>query len=541
MREIKIYIYAMLSIALLSSCTDWLSIKPQTQTVLEDYWTSEADVEAVLATCYRAMQDDAFMKRLMVWGELRSEDFASGNSSIPDEDAQMMLENIQTTNSNASWSSFYAVINYCNTILYYAPLAAERDANFTQSALKAKQAEALTLRALCYFYLVRTFKDVPFVTTPSNDDTRNYQVAKSTDLVILDSIAKDLEVAQVNAVSGFAGSSNSYNYNKGRITKSAVRALLADIYLWMASTKELTDSCGACRTTYLEKAVSYCDAVLTDKYGDAQRYELEKKTSISEPYNQIFGQGNSSESIFELQFKSTIKENSNIFSLYGSMDTPRGYYVANSLLNSDTNIYPSTGTDSRRFDSFTDVVNNGTYNIFKYTGLSRYVTTDANNKSINVYYYRTSSPNWIFYRLPEVMLIKAEALAMLARSTDDLNQALSLVNTIYLRSNTSLLTAPFTIDTYSTSDKILELIILERHREFVFEGKRWFDLVRYSRRLGDATYLATKVARKQTTSQSTVKNKFKDLNSLYMPIYQSELKTNSKLVQNPFYATISSN
>lgn len=74
------------------------------------------------------------------------------------------MENILPTNSYTSWSSLYTLINYCNTVLYYAPMVI--DPNFTVAELNAKQAEVLTLRALAYFYLVRVYKDVPLVLNP---------------------------------------------------------------------------------------------------------------------------------------------------------------------------------------------------------------------------------------------------------------------------------------------------------------------------------------------------------------------------------------
>ena len=59
--------------------------------------------------------------------------------------------------------------------------------------MKANVAEATTLRALAYFYLIRTFRDVPFSKEPSIDDTQNYILPATPFDVVLDTLISDLE------------------------------------------------------------------------------------------------------------------------------------------------------------------------------------------------------------------------------------------------------------------------------------------------------------------------------------------------------------
>ena len=112
-------------------------------------------------------------------------------------DMQRILEgNLTTVNSFSSWGSFYSVINYCNTLLHFAPEVIDRDNNFTEFDLKRVEAEALTIRALAYFYLVRTFKEVPWIEDASINDTQNYQQAKDSEQTIISNIIRDLLIAQ---------------------------------------------------------------------------------------------------------------------------------------------------------------------------------------------------------------------------------------------------------------------------------------------------------------------------------------------------------
>ena len=93
-----------------------------------------------------------------------------------------------------------------------------------------KEAEAKAIRALCYFYLVRSFKKLPLVTQATIDDDETFQVAASSADEVLDQIVEDLEWAK-NYIWDRKFFDTSAE-RKGRFNKQSVKALLADIYLW---------------------------------------------------------------------------------------------------------------------------------------------------------------------------------------------------------------------------------------------------------------------------------------------------------------------
>jgi hypothetical protein len=70
----------------------------------------------------------------------------------------------------------------------------------------------------------------------------------------------------------------------------------------------------------------------------------------------------------------------------------------------------------------------------------------------------------------------------------------------------------------------------------MFEGKRWFDLVRKARRDGSNSDMLDLATRKYTNPGS-VKSKWIKPDMLYLPIYEEELKVNTLLKQNPEYKT----
>jgi hypothetical protein len=143
-----------------------------------------------------------------------------------------------------------------------------------------------------------------------------------------------------------------------------------------------------------------------------------------------------------------------------------------------------------------------------------------------------SYAHWFFYRYADILLMKAEAL----NETNQGQQALDLIYTVRQRANaleaTELTPAP------NDKNLIQDFILMERAREFCFEGKRWYDVLRNAKRNNYQrieillNMVATSVPSNQQQSAQT---KMKDKNAHYFPIYIRELQTNKLLVQNPFY------
>ena len=80
---------------------------------------------------------------------------------------------------------------------------------------------------------------------------------------------------------------------------------------------------------------------------------------------------------------------------------------------------------------------------------------------------RYSDNHIIIYRLPDVMLMKAEALIKINK----ISEAVNIVNQIRSR-------AGLPSKTTSTAAEALDLVLDERKKELAFEGKRWYDLLR---------------------------------------------------------------
>ena len=611
-----------------------LELLPLNEVVLDNFWTDKSDVENVLLSCYTAMQASDWMDRVVIWGEVRSDNIESG-ADVPTYIQNINKGNLKQSNAACSWASLYVAINRCNTVVYYAPQVAELDPNFTDSDLQSTLAEAKGIRALNYFYLIRTFKDVPFTFDPSIDDTQDYQLPASAHTDILDSLIEDIEECKDWAPRRYTSETTSSDYakNTGRITRPALYALLADMYLWRASDADLSTSE---QRNYYQKCIECANYVIEyklDEYEDDEDGTLNNSMSndvysnygyalLSEystagsstqgpaAYNAIFGTGNSWESLFEITYENSSgseTKNNELAYLYGgrnSSGTYVQYLAANSELltaeltgktYSDEDLF-SVMTDYRTLTSFHYA--ESSLGILKYTVMSfsgessdfgTATTTSwsaaSNDAASSCRAYLESYANWIVYRLSDVMLMRAEAEIQIAgmlsqsfgSSSDDDDEeetstkrksneqpssfssadeyyldAFELILAVYTRSNPQASTSSGfypagiypgrtvsvdnIVSSYSTYDDFMTLLENERHREFLFEGKRYYDLVRRARREGNTNHYAEAVSSKYGEASRAVKIKMAQMDFMYMPIYEDELDANPNLTQNPAYA-----
>lgn len=557
-----------------SSCADWLTLLPLNDVVLENYWTDKSDVESVLLGAYAKMESQDCLFRMSMWGEMRSDNIIAG-SSTRNAVLQITKDNILETNTYTSWKCFYDAINSANTILHFAPIVAEKDPNYTVAELNANIAEAIAIRSLCYWYLIRAYKDVPFVTEPSIDDTGVFIVPAEKFDVILDRLIDDLEGVKMYAVNKYVLKSA----NTARFTRVGIMAMLADMYLWKGEWDKCSEVVDEILTykrkeyeEIYEEDPTSCDIeIFREKYPLISNVQSNVQGNA---YNKIFGQGNSFETLFELSYDP--RNNSDtpmlFIDFYGNTARDRNRIGE---LKTDTrvgaNFAQGTNTvfeskyDGRFVESIQEISGTGDFAIRKYiySGVSYKLNTgEVKDAQFSARNFESSQSSWIIYRLTDVMLMQAEANAMKAHeinqgitsdATDPTNAqkqsvrdslilaGFNAVQTVNFRAKGYNVYSPVASDTikfapYNGNPKQLEdLILKERRREFLFEGKRWFDLVRMSLREGNTDKLSTLVLVKYTENVSAVRIKLADMDAMFFPISKDERKINTLLKQNPAY------
>lgn len=498
-----------------SSCDDYLTLYPEDGIVDDEYWNNGDEVQSVVYACYSKLSSSNVLYRMIYWGELRSDNETT--NSVSTDESNLWNANLLSSNSLVKWNDFYSCINYCNNVLKKAPGVQSVDPNFTDATFHAYMAEAYTIRAFCYFYLVRAFGDVPYITEPSDSEQKDYMVYQSPQDSIIDCLISDLETYSIQwAPSDWETVEDTH----GRITLNAVRALLADIYLWKASDSENSNA-----TADYQKCVDLCNAILND---NSSTLVFEQQEDM---YDNVFGEGNSTENIFELNYSSDWK-NTVTRALYGNTATSTTAHF-----NPTQNLYNQFGEyDTRcyQYMALNGSTQNGEYTVTSYR-IFKYEGRQASSDWGQGYTYRSSSSyaNWIIYRLADVYLMKAEALAVMAVTTSNQSQAdeaLKMCNIIYERANQE--NESLTADLSNIEDVVME----ERRREFCFEGKRWFDLLRMVRRNGNTEKAVQLVAASRSGDTSLLEARLSTIDSWYLPISKSEMNANPHLVQNDYYS-----
>ena len=562
--------------ATFTGCTDFLTIYPNDRIVGSEFWKKKSDVETMVDGCYKSMIAYDIQERAIMWGAFRSDElvkFSSVNDNTLDNIAAV---NLLPTNKYNSWEAFYKVINNCNIVLNHAADVLEEDPEFTQGDYEVVRAQMLALRSLCYFYLVRAFRDVPYTTHSYEVDSEIELLPQSTPAEVLQNCLNDLEDAQRSIMRSGAYGENDWR-NKGYMTRDAVNALMADIYLWRASMTH--------NSSDYQQAIAYCNAVINAKHQYYEEHKIMTTTKDDEDiYHlidgedamyEIFGSsGNSRESILEWQYINEDNVNTALENYYyrSGENSNNSILMASSLFNEyESNADTDRGTkfyrsknDYRFWNNVYEANNEEMQqmSIRKMVDLTRESFTSSTTKGVSKETsrdYKQFGQNWIVYRLTDVMLMKAEALVETAANDSDavvLKQAFDLVQAVNKRSMMRTATDTLKFENFKTKDNFELLVMNERERELCFEGKRWFDLLRFCYRhmegvnanvlLADMTegpklyqpmldMIVRKYKGSDGSSGDAVSYKMKGEHFLYWPIAENELKVNKLLRQNPVY------
>jgi hypothetical protein len=480
------------------SCNKYLELRPQNGITSDNFWQSKEQLQAAVIGVYNRILTGSGGKSpaevFFVWGEVRA-DFVAPGPGIGTDEQNIINANILPTTSNTSvlaWQPIYSVINLCNNVIQFGPGVLTKDNTLTQAQLNAYLGEMYGLRALMYFYLVRTYGDVVLKLTATATDQDLAQLPKTPQKDVLTQIVADLKLAETLTIPTYSDNAS----DKGRINTFTINAMEADVYLWM-------DDYADCITA--------CDKILNSgKYGLVN--------GDSNWFSNLYVTGNSSESIFELQFDS--QSLNPYFNMFAPGVSKRRYLADPNVIDNFYTTDPlGVLQDIRGIDV---AVHNADQSIYKYIA---YGPTSL--RTVDVSY-----AHWIMYRLADVMLMKAEACIYSSRGQD----ALDIINVIRTRAKA----LPSSAQSPSNTDVggMTTYLVAERAREFAYEGKRWYDLLRNAKRNSYARLDLLQTAALESVTplyQQSALAKLHDPNYLYFPIPKYDIQNDPNLIQNPFY------
>lgn len=461
-------IVSSLILIVLTGCNNWIDVEPENDLTQDEFWKTSEDIMAVVAATYDAMRSTT--EKSLLLGEIRADFMSVGPGSF-DEYVSIADNDISATNGKAKWEEFYRVINMANTVMYFTPKVQEQDKTLTDEMASQIEAEMVYLRSLCYYYLVRIWKDVPLVMEATISDEVDFFIPKSTEAEVLSAVTEDLK--------GVINQATNDAESKGRANKFAIQALLADIYLWQENYSQ---------------CIYYCDAV-----SNSGKFGLESNTD----WFNIYYPGNSMvESIFELQYSSFREGQHNPF------------YDINGLLE---NI--SIATSRIGYHPVNDIrYCQGNGPIWKFYGF------DETGDFVRV----SQDGNYIYHRYADIILMKAEALA----ETGNFDGANNLVQRIAERAGISYIPA-YDINNFRTGLLAERGREFAAEGKRWFDILRIAKKNKFQRQDIIMDMLLAKVLDPQ--DRAIMRTKVLDTMSYYMPIHFEEIDANKNLVQNPFY------
>lgn len=496
MKAIKSSIlFVGLASLVLTSCTDsFLDTSSKTSLTTVNYYKTQDQAESAVIGCYDRYQNTVSNGNLSLFqtSEIMSDDCFGGGG--PDDRDNRLLDRMDQSVNPAStnllggiWGDYYKCIYNCNLLIS----SLDNISWSSDDDRKTVEGQARAIRALAYFDLVRMFENVPLQTKPESE-----KIPQSSPDDVYKFIVEDLKYAAENIPAGkFTDNSSTL----GRISRYAAEGMLARVYLFYDGVYNNNDRKTMPGGLTKDQALSYCEDVINSgkfsleaNYADLWRASSAKPSTKEQGLKDTYKEA-SNEILWVVKFNNdqTWSGNSNgnrfviNIGIRNTWAAPYGFgWGACTVTNSARNIFSS---DDKRFaasiidarnlanndgketvyeaQAKTDACDLTGYNLKKYTPL---VYTDGsfvvdNESDVSGHNFMTSQDaNWILLRYSDVLLMAAELGSQNAAQYYNL-----VAYRAYGNHDHDVTAAP-------TRDQIW----LERHREFMGEGIRYFDLRR---------------------------------------------------------------
>ncbi|MBB4081084.1 hypothetical protein GGR28_003731 [Lewinella aquimaris] len=497
------YLTIVAALLAFSSCESQLELVAPSELTAAGFWDSETGARAAHTGLYGTLRGEN--STLWLLGEIRS-DVWGGQTFESPSNLDLIESNINVSNVPFNgWAGIYSNIYRVNDFI-----ANVEDIDFNRDEDKAHlQGQAYGIRALYYYTLLKTWGDVPIATEPLvSTDPEGLSKVRAPQSEVMALIKSDLETS----LSFFGDDGSFWEGKRVYWSKAATLALKGDVYIWSgtllnggeADYREAKEALQEVETLGVDLAENYADLWSTSNENNA-------------------------EFIFALQYEKD--EATNFYSLMTGRTTeiqPQfdsdGNPLADYIVNGSNRYGPSEKTliltddeaDSRKAATFTRLYtdDNGgagypTYTADKYFGSIIAKFDGSLDGSI-----RITDNDVPLYRYADVLLLLAEAKNLLG---EDPTEEVTRIRKRAYGDNYDESAHGFTT---GSQEENTRAILEERYKEFIGEGKRWWDL----RRAGDQYVL------EQVEFLST-DNAYK----LVLPISLDMIGRNPLLEQTPGY------
>ncbi len=426
--------------SLITSCSEFLNPDPESLYTTKTFYTSQSDFKLAISAVYAKLQDvydgQTGMLHFLI---ARSDDANAVNTNTYSDGADTFTDTSNGTCIANVWQSMFVIITRCNSILIRID-----DVTFDNEATKKYiKGEAYAMRAWAYDNLGKFFGGVPLIVDAEYTTSQTYSIKRSTQAETFAQAVRDYKEA-ISLLPEKWGS-----YDAGRITKYAASAALGRLYLFMNEP--------ANAKTYLESVINSGIYSLASNYEDC--------------FTDAYDNNVSKDRVWEVQYIGGLTGEGQNFS---EMCMPEGYSGTEgyALRGSSAALQVSTNmVKAYEPGDYRQTI--ATSNQIKGTGAEGYTWCTKFSRHS---YQPQSATDWAnnlpIIRYSDVLLMAAEAINATEGPT---SKAVGYVNAVRNRAKLTNLTSLQT----ASAASFLTAIKQERRAEFMFEGLRWFDLVRW--------------------------------------------------------------
>lgn len=495
-----------------TACSDFFETESHHTLPDSNHWETMNDARTGLIGIYGLMRA-ALADNNTQWacGDLRNGDFTVNDRSDLNAIVHNNLDvNIPNIADIADWRRFYAVINAASVFIDNIHKVEAYDQAYSEEAMKWDIAQARTLRAFAYFYMVRIWGDVPLI-TQSYDNGSFPNVARSPAKQVLDYAKEELIAAAKVLPYLYGNNSNKYyrldeSFWRGAIfNRLSAYAILAHICAWEGNYAD---------------AESYSDFVLKHYSDIGLTKQLLSVNEIVSSTGLFNGSSSSNNSARLVALNTIVNGNEYEATQTGHLEEwtlctpyirksrPDLYVSRDSLLS----IYTDVGDLRCGIDTTTMTYAKGYIDmaaaipVFVKVNVVQDGAQDDGD-------FAVFGSSIIFSRMEDMLLLNAEALAALNRTTEAIDQ----VNK--LRALRGLANMSYNISFGSKRAKLIDYIFKERRRELIGEGHRWYDLIRRQNILHDNPKL----------------QKMIDGGGIYWPVAPEVIRQNPLIKQNTYW------
>lgn len=502
----KIYNSIMLAAVLASGagCTsEFLTVENPMAAPIEEYFTTQEHLDEALTAAYDPLEwtdwGQGQYSPIMLMSDVMADQIWVGGSDKTDNEfwhLMMNYEVVPTKALSSLWTIAYSGVKRCNDVITYIGWTKD----LTSAAAASYEAQVRVLRAYYYSWLWKFWGNVPYYTENLEDP---WVCPQSTADQVYEGIINDLdEAVKLNVLP-----MKRTGADVGRVTKAMAYMLYAEVTMYQKDAARLGN------------ALAYMKEII-----ESGQY------SLADDYRTIFTLAgeNNSESIFEITYKSENAVRGWSWALgAGGTVLPRliGPYNLKDETGVHLNGWGFAPVRQETFDMYDPADERRDATCWDASGMNYEKRYQDTGLFLEKYAPRTDysqgylsdadfgfGNNFRIYRYSETLLNAAELVVAGYGSGD----AEGWLNAVHSRS----------IDG-STVSLSLQNIKEERRLEFVGEGKRYWDLVRW----GDASSVLVPDSYGYRTNTWSESKK-------YLPIPQSEIdasaSTSEPLTQNNY-------